>query len=421
MTAMIEVNGVSKKFRKGFRYLSLREEIAEFGRRLRGRRRSAPRRGEFWAVKDLSFEVNRGEALGLIGSNGAGKSTILKLIARISYANAGTMRVGGRLASLIELGAGLHPELTGRDNVFINGAILGMRRREIEQKYDAVVDFAELRPFMDMPVKHYSSGMYVRLGFSVAVHTEPEILLVDEVLSVGDVGFQAKSLDRMMTFRDRGVTIVFVSHDLPAVSQMCTRVLWIENGQRVMVGPTSEVLEAYLEAHDRKLRASLSAEDVRGRDVGSGDVVIEKMTTHRADGTPADSFAYREPLLVRIHYRAFSDVRRPYFIVGVSHHAGALFAASMQFDEQCPETMSGRGVVEVLFRELPLLPGVYQVMGQIRRDVSTNYYNPRILTSFVVASPMSAYGYTGLWGLGTSRNTSPVVVPYQWRFPACEG
>lgn len=417
MSAVIQVQGISKKFRKGFRYLSLREELSSLGRRLLGRTDGAAEREEFWALKKLSFEVERGEALGLIGSNGAGKSTILKLISRVSYPNEGTIRAAGRVASLIELGAGLHPELSGRDNVFINGAILGIPRREIERKYDAIVDFAELRNFMDMPVKRYSSGMYVRLGFSVAVHTDPEILLVDEVLSVGDVGFQAKSLDRMLAFRDRGVTIIFVSHDLPAIAQMCSRVLWIENGERTMLGPTDQVLEAYLEAHDRKLQASLSADDLRGRDIGSGEVVIEKMTTCREDGTPSETFAYREPLLIKIHYRAFSEVRRPYFIVGVSHHTGALFAASMQFDDRCPERVSGRGVVEVLFRELPLLPGVYQVMGQIRRDVSTNYYNPRNLASFVVASPMEAYGYAGLWGLGTSRNTSPVVVPYAWRLP----
>lgn len=420
MTPMIEVRGISKKFRKGFRYLSLREELTTFGQRLLGRPRLAALPEEFWAVKNLSFEVQRGEALGLIGSNGAGKSTVLKLISRVSYPHEGTIRVSGRVASLIEVGAGLHPELTGRDNVFLNGAILSIPRREIEKKYDSIVDFAELRDFMDMPVKRYSSGMYVRLGFSVAVHTDPEILLVDEVLSVGDVGFQAKSLDRMLAFRDRGVTIVFVSHDLPAVSQMCSRVLWIENGERMMLGPTTEVLEAYLEAHDKKLRASQSADDLKGRDIGSGEVVIEKMTTCRADGTPSESFAYKDSLLIRIHYRAFTKVARPFFIVGISHHTGALFMASMQFDDRCPEVVEGRGVVELLFRELPLLPGVYNVMGQVRRDVSTNYYNPRILTSFIIASPMTAYGYTGTWGLGTSRNTSPVVVPYEWRFPARE-
>jgi ABC-2 type transport system ATP-binding protein len=419
MTGTINLQRLSKKFRKGFRYRSFREELALWARRFIGQ---APSEGfqEFAAVDDLSLEVGRGQALGIIGSNGAGKSTLLKLVARVTYPDQGTLSVRGRVASLIEVGAGLHPELTGRDNVFVNGAILGMRKREILEKYDSIVAFSELGDFMDMPVKRYSSGMYVRLGFSVAVHTEPEILLVDEVLSVGDVGFQAKSLDRMLAFREKGVTILFVSHDLPAVSHMCDRVLWMEHGRKIMLGGTEAVLEAYLEAHDRKLLESQRAEDLRGRDIGSGEVVIERITTHRPDGSKADSFGYHDALLLRIHYRAFSDVLRPFFIAAISHHAGILFAASMQFDEQCPAKVTGRGVVELLFKDLPLLPGVYQVMGQIRRDVSTNYYNPRILTSFVVSSPLSAYGYSGTWGLSNSRNTAPVVVPYEWHLPGSE-
>src|SRR5262249_1983543 len=162
------------------------------------------------------------------------------------------------------------------------GAILGMRRREIEEKYAAIVEFSELGEFMDMPAKRYSSGMYVRLGFSVAVHTDPDVFLVDEVLSLGDVGFQAKSLDRRMSCRQKGVTILFVSHNLPAVAQMCERALWIENGRAVMLGDVDRVLEGYLEAHDRRLRESQSSEDLRGRDIGSGEVVIEGISTHRA-------------------------------------------------------------------------------------------------------------------------------------------
>jgi lipopolysaccharide transport system ATP-binding protein len=417
MSAVIEVSGVSKKFRKGFRYRSLREDLTLFGRRLFGRGATALGADEFWALGGVSFAVEPGEAVGIIGSNGAGKSTLLKLISRISYPTDGCIRVRGRVASLIEVGAGLHPELTGRDNVFVSGAVMGMRRREIEEKYAAIVEFSELGEFMWMPVKRYSSGMHVRLGFSVAVHTEPDVLLVDEVLSVGDVGFQAKSLDRMLSFRDRGVTILFVSHNLPAVAQMCTRVLWIENGRVQMVGSVDAVLEAYLAAHDRKLRAAQSADDLRGRDIGSGEIVIERITTHRAGGAPADTFAYREPLLVRLHYRAFAEVRRPYFMVGITHHAGALFAASMQFDDRCPERLCGTGVVDLLFEQLPLLPGSYHVVGQIRRDVSTNYFNPRPLASFTVASPLEDYGLKGRLGLGNSRSTAPVVVPYQWRFP----
>ena len=417
MTNVVEVSGVSKKFRKGFRYWSLREDLSLLGRKILGRNGTAHQPEEFWAVRELSFSVCRGEALGIVGSNGAGKSTTLKLISRISYPTEGAVGVRGRVASLIEVGAGLHPELTGRDNVFINAAIMGMTRSEIEKKFDAIVSFAELQEFMDMPVKRYSSGMYVRLGFSVAVHTDPDILLVDEVLSVGDVAFQAKSMERMLSFREKGVSIVFVSHNLPAVAQMCDRLLWIEKGEKKMLGKTPEVMEAYLEAQDQKIADSKKPQDIRGEDMGSADIVIERITTHRADGSPAQEFAYREPLLLKIHYRAFTEIRRPCFIVAISNHNGALFAASMQFDERFPESVKGSGVVELLFDELPLLPSTYHVMGQIRRNVAANYYNPKILASFVLRSPFKSYGYTGGVGLANSRNTAPIVVPYEWRFP----
>lgn len=415
MSMAVELSGVSKKYRKGFRYRSLREDLAIVGRRVLGRSggRGEPR--EFWALRNLSLTVDQGEVLGVIGNNGAGKTTTLKLISRISYPTEGSIRVRGRTASLIELTAGMHPELTGRDNIFVYGAILGMSRREMEERYESILSFAELREFIDMPVKHFSTGMYVRLGFSVAVHTEPDVLLVDEVLSVGDVGFQAKSFDRMLRFREDGTTIMFVSHNMPAVAQICDRVLWLEDGRQMMLGDTKSVLSAYLEAQDRRLVTSRSSSELRGDDIGAADIVIERITTHRADGTAADSFGYREALRLRIHYKAFREVRRPYFMVGISHHAGSLFAASMQLDGQCPEKVSGKGVVELLFRELPLLPGTYQVMGQIRRDVSTNYYNPRQLAAFAVAGSLETYGFGERVGLGNSRNTSPVVVPYEWQ------
>jgi ABC-type polysaccharide/polyol phosphate transport system ATPase subunit len=417
MTVAIEVSGASKRFRKGFRYHSLREEISRVGARLLGKAASADDPEIFWALRDLSFDVDKGSCLGIIGSNGAGKSTLLKLVARVSYPTEGRVRVRGRVAALLDAGAGLHPEVSGRDNVFINGAILGMSRSEIAEKYSSIVEFAELEPFMTMPVKRYSSGMFVRLGFSVAVHTDPHVLLVDEVLSVGDIAFQAKSMERMLSFRKQGVTILFVSHNLPAVAQMCDRVLWIENGQKAMLGAASDVLEAYQQHHDRRMREARSAEEIRGRDTGTGEIIIESITTHHADGRQADSFAHREALLLRIHYRAFVEIRRPYFIVRVTHHTGAIFTATMELDEQCPERLEGRGTMELLFHELPLLPGVYNVVGEIIRDAASSYFRSRVLASFVIASPLAEYGFRGLIGMGNVRNLPPVVVPYEWRGP----
>jgi homopolymeric O-antigen transport system ATP-binding protein len=200
---------------------------------------------EFWAVRNVSFEVRRGEALGIIGHNGAGKSTILKLLANITTPSSGEITINGRLAALIEVGSGFHPELSGRENVYLSGSILGMRRAEITRKIESIIDFAGIRQFIDTPVKRYSSGMFVRLGFSIAAHLEPDILLLDEVLAVGDAAFQAKCLERINDLRDAGKTILFISHDLNAVERMCDRVLLLQRGEVIANGPPVEVIEEY--------------------------------------------------------------------------------------------------------------------------------------------------------------------------------
>jgi lipopolysaccharide transport system ATP-binding protein len=216
---------------------------------LRGRASSAAELDKtFWALKDTSFEIKSGEIIGIIGANGAGKSTLLKILSRITEPTEGYVDIYGRVGSLLEVGTGFHPELTGRENIFLNGAILGMKRVEIEKKFDEIVEFSEIREFIDTPVKHYSSGMYVRLAFSVAAHLEPEILLVDEVLSVGDAAFQKKCLGKMGDSVRGGRTVLFVSHNLNAVQRLCERTYWINEGRIKQEGPTSEVVESYLES-----------------------------------------------------------------------------------------------------------------------------------------------------------------------------
>jgi ABC-type polysaccharide/polyol phosphate transport system ATPase subunit len=200
---------------------------------------------DFWAVKDVTFEVGRGETLGLIGHNGAGKSTILKLLSRITAPTTGEIRLSGRVAALIEVGSGFHPELTGRENVYLSGSLLGMRRREIQAKFDRIVEFAGVSEFIDMPVKWYSSGMYVRLGFAVAAHLEPDILLVDEVLAVGDAAFQLQCIDRLNELRRAGTTMLFISHDLMSIERLCDRVALMNHGQLVASGPPSAVVGTY--------------------------------------------------------------------------------------------------------------------------------------------------------------------------------
>jgi ABC-type polysaccharide/polyol phosphate transport system ATPase subunit len=243
----LRMEHVYKKFRKGEVYNSLRDLIpALTGKMFRQQELSESDKREFWALQDVSFEVRPGEALGIIGRNGAGKSTVLKILSRIMKPTKGRMVVNGRLCAIIEVTAGFHPDLTGRENIFLNGTILGMTKREIAGKLEQIIEFSGLEDFIDTPVKRYSSGMYARLGFSIAAHVEPEVLIVDEVLSVGDYAFQQRCLDRMRTVLKGGTTVLFVSHNLKTVTELCERALLLDHGKMVSIGPTDSVVQRYL-------------------------------------------------------------------------------------------------------------------------------------------------------------------------------
>ena len=261
--SIIKVENLSKKYIIGhdraasgaFKYQSLRDSMTHWGRGLYQRLRHplSPNREsteleEFWALKDINFEIQQGDRVGIIGRNGAGKSTLLKILSRITEPTTGKITMNGRVASLLEVGTGFHPELTGRENIYLNGAILGMSRIEIKKKFDEIVAFAEVEKFLDTPVKHYSSGMYVRLAFAVAAHLEPEILLVDEVLAVGDAQFQKKCLGKMEDVSKEGRTIIFVSHNMGAVKSICNKAIWIANGQLKQTGCEAEICAKYEQA-----------------------------------------------------------------------------------------------------------------------------------------------------------------------------
>jgi lipopolysaccharide transport system ATP-binding protein len=253
MPAAIALEHVGKAYRiargrarSAYRYVALRDVIAERARALL-RPRSPDGREEFWALRDLSLTIAHGEAVGIVGRNGAGKSTLLKLLSRITDPSAGVIRIAGRVASLLEVGTGFHPELTGRENIYLNGAILGMSRAEVRSRFDEIVAFAEIERFLETPVKHYSSGMYTRLAFAVAAHLQPEILLVDEVLAVGDAAFQKKCLGKMDAVARGGRTVLFVSHHMPSVARLCRRCLLFDQGRLVMDGPAAEVTGRYLQ------------------------------------------------------------------------------------------------------------------------------------------------------------------------------
>jgi lipopolysaccharide transport system ATP-binding protein len=242
-----EMDHVSKKFKKGEIYDSLRDLVpAMFSSLIRRGTLNPLGANEFWALKDITFQVEKGEALGIIGSNGAGKSTMLKLLSRIMKPTDGTMKVNGTLSALLEVGAGFHADLTGRENIFLNGTILGMKKEQIRKKYDEIVEFSGLADFIDTPVKRYSSGMYARLGFSVAAHVEPEILVVDEVLSVGDYSFQNKCIEKMKSILNSGATVLFVSHNLKAVTDLCHRCILLDHGKIIKDGPATEVVRFYM-------------------------------------------------------------------------------------------------------------------------------------------------------------------------------
>ena len=253
----IRVENLSKQYRIGARlerYATLRDRLAEaLAAPFRRDGRRSPESDTIWALKDVSFEVQRGEVVGVIGRNGAGKSTLLKILSRITKPTSGRAQIHGRVGSLLEVGTGFHPELTGRENIYLNGAILGMKRAEIERKFDEIAAFAEVEKFIDTPVKHYSSGMYVRLAFAVAAHLEPEILLVDEVLAVGDVAFQKKCLGKIGDVAREGRTVLFVSHNMHVISQICQRAILIEHGEKIVDGQPSDTIAWYLNEYRNSL------------------------------------------------------------------------------------------------------------------------------------------------------------------------
>jgi lipopolysaccharide transport system ATP-binding protein len=288
---VLEAQGLYKKFRKGEIHDSLRDLIPALARRAVTGPLGAQ---EFWALRDVNFQIERGEAFGVIGNNGAGKSTLLKLLCRILVPTQGALIVKGRLSALIEVGAGFHPDLTGRENVFLNGTILGMTRAEIRSKFDAIVAFSELEEFIDTPVKRYSSGMYARLGFSVAVHVDPDVLIVDEVLSVGDWLFQAKSMDKMRQVMSGGATVVFVSHNLRAVADLCKRVMLIDHGSVAALGPSHEVIKTYM----ARGSAAMTAVDE------TKDVYISRVTVKDATGHEAIQFEAPDEMTVEVEVTA---------------------------------------------------------------------------------------------------------------------
>ncbi|MCJ7735865.1 MAG: ABC transporter ATP-binding protein, partial [Anaerolineae bacterium] len=327
-------------------------------------RRRRQDREEFWALRNVSFEIQRGETVGLIGANGTGKSTVLKLISRIVEPTSGEIEVTGRVGALLELGAGFHPDLTGRENIYLNASIQGLSRDEVRSKFDEIVDFAELHRFIDVPVKHYSSGMYVRLGFSIAVYTEPDILLVDEVLSVGDASFQRKCLNRISSLREKGSTILFVSHDLESIRRLCSRGIWLQDGVVAASGPVEKVIDTYMSAIRREHVESLRQNSIskNAKRWGSGEIEIVEVELLDALGRPGMMFKTSESIVVRIHFVAHRRIEQPVFGIAIHRDDGMHISGpntrSSGFDTAVVE---GTGYVDYCVEALPLLEGAYEL------------------------------------------------------------
>jgi ABC-2 type transport system ATP-binding protein len=353
--AAVRIENVSKSFRLySEKNTSLKSAMLRGGR---------ARYEVFPALHDVSLEIPRGSTFALIGANGSGKSTLLKCIARILRPETGKITVAGKMSALLELGAGFHPDLSGRENVFLNASILGLSRKQVVQRFDEIVQFAGLERFIDSPVKNYSSGMYVRLGFAVAINVDPEVLLVDEVLAVGDESFQQKCNERFAYLREIGTTIVVVSHSLGVVRTLCEQAAWLESGVVRDLGPTSRIIDEYVEVMHPERVAVRDAEtgEATGHRWGEGGARIERVEILAANGRATRRVRMGESATFRLHYACDEPVKRPVFGLGV-HRLDGVHVTGINSRETCvPREISGRGHMDFSTDALPILPGTYDV------------------------------------------------------------
>ncbi len=314
----------------------------------------------FWALRNATFDIHHGESVGIIGLNGAGKSTLLKMLSRITSPTTGTIDIDGRIGALLEVGTGFHGDLTGRENIFLYGSILGMSRAEVTRKFDAIVDFSGIANFVDTPVKRYSSGMFVRLAFAVAAHLDPEILLLDEVLAVGDLPFQRKCLAFAKELQRRDAAILFVSHNMFSIKSMCERVIYLRKGEIVFDGPTERGLQLY----EDDCRAPQ-----QNRDGSAIRVEVTSCTLHDARGADRTVFRHGEPMRIRLSYRALTPTKNPNFIVAFQRSDEVICCCySSESDGFRTGTVSGAGTLEIVTPPLPLVSDLYRIWILVRAE-----------------------------------------------------
>jgi ABC-type polysaccharide/polyol phosphate transport system ATPase subunit len=392
VSAAITVDDVSKQYRLYHeRNQSLKAAIM---------RRARVKYEEFWALRDVSFDVPEGATFALIGENGSGKSTLLKCMAHILRPEKGRIRTRGKISALLELGAGFHPELTGRENIFLNGSILGMSKKQLNQRFDEIVGFAGLEHFIDTPVKNYSSGMYVRLGFSVAINVDPEILLIDEVLAVGDAEFQRKCLEKFDDFRAAGKTIVIVSHALESVRNLCDTATWLEHGLVRRIGTASEVIDEYLtESHSDR-----AADGAHGTRWGSGEGRLEKVELLDVSEQPVKRVRTGDSVVLRFHYKIDEAIPQPVFGLAIYTLDGVrVTGPSTRDGGLVPDQIDAgsEGFVDLRIDNLLLLAGTYDISASLHNSAGTHVWDMRhrvLRFDVEFGEPREEYGFMSLGG-----------------------
>lgn len=398
MPGNIRIEKVSKRFvLRRERPRSLQETALNWLHR-----RPPGKKELFWALRDVSFNVPAGESVGIIGPNGAGKSTLLKLVGRILRPTSGRIVVNGRISALLELGAGFHPDLTGRENIFLNASVLGVSRSETLRRFDEIVDFAEIGEFIDAPVKHYSSGMQMRLGFAIATTVDPDILIVDEVLAVGDATFQRKCLDRIDYLRQAGVTVLFVSHDPNLVRSVCSHAVWLDGGRVVADGAAEAVVARYNDSAWQSAEPEPVPQDDEADDCrwGTGDARIVNVRLLNGSGQEKRLFRTGDPLVIEMQVHAEAQIERPVFGLAIHRSDGVhVTGPNTQFSGNVMPTLDSDGVVRYKIERLPLLEGRYDLSVAARDwDDTTIYdYHDR-LYSFRVRAVDEKYGMIALNG-----------------------
>ncbi|MFA5866597.1 MAG: ABC transporter ATP-binding protein [Actinomycetota bacterium] len=356
MEHSVEIRDVWKMFRI---YHERRDSLKDI---LSGRGRTAYE--EFWSLREINLDIPKGQTIGIIGENGSGKSTLLKCITGILRPNKGAIAVDGKISALLELGAGFEPNLTGRENIYLNGSILQMTRKQIDAKVDSIIAFSELERFIDTPVKNYSSGMHMRLGFAIAINVNPDVLLIDEVLAVGDEAFQSKCYDAVIDIKNRGKTIILVTHDLEAVRKFCDSAVWLDGGRLMREGSTGDVIDAYrVEVHKKEREKMLQGVDEilpRGNRYGSGEARVTKLEMLDKNGQSVRGFDLGEPVKVVMDYEARPDLGELIFGVSIFAKDGTYcFGTNTGVDGLTISSSKGKGTVTLVFESLPLMAGTY--------------------------------------------------------------